>query len=117
MLTAVDHIDLKVPNLEEAERFFLGLGMQVVRRTADSRRSVELALPGENQVIFEIREDTGITTTVIDHVAFRADAAHTVEQLRDAGVTFTREHHLVVDTGRTVSNFVDAAGGKWQIAE
>jgi methylmalonyl-CoA/ethylmalonyl-CoA epimerase len=116
MLIAVDHIDLKVPNLEEAEKFFLGIGMHVLRRTPEARRSVELALPGD-QVIFEIREDTTVTGTVVDHVAFRADNPETVAQLRDAGVTFTREHHLVVDTGRTVSNFVDAAGGKWQIAE
>jgi catechol 2,3-dioxygenase-like lactoylglutathione lyase family enzyme len=117
MLTAVDHIDLKVPNLEQAETFFTGIGMRVVRRTADSRRSVELALPGENQVIFEIREDVSVTGTVIDHVAFRADSPATVEHLKGGGVAFTREHHLVVDTGRTVSNFVDVAGGKWQIAE
>ena len=117
MLLAVDHIDLKVPNLEEAEGFFLGIGMRVVRRTADSRRSVELALPGDHQIVFEIREDPSVSGTVIDHVAFRADSAGTVDELKTAGVEFTKEHHLVVDTGRTVSNFVDAAGGKWQIAE
>ena len=117
MLLAVDHIDLKVPDLEQAERFFLGIGMRIVRRTSDSRRSIEVALPGDNQIVFEIREDATVSGTVIDHVAFRADGPDTVDALKESGVTFTKEHHLVVDTGRTVSNFVDAAGGKWQIAE
>lgn len=117
MLINVDHIDLRVPDLGEAEAFFVSIGMIVIRRTADSRRSIELALPGEHQVVFEVREDPSVPSTVVDHVAFRSDGSGTVELLKRSGVNFTREHHMVADTGRTVSNFTDVAGGKWQIAE
>jgi catechol 2,3-dioxygenase-like lactoylglutathione lyase family enzyme len=118
MLVKVDHIDLKVPDLEEAADFFKGIGMVEVRRTNPARRSVELALPGDNQVLFEIREDKSLEKTVIDHVAFSVDStAATLDELKSVGVTFSREGHLVVDTGRRVSNFQDPRGGKWQLSE
>lgn len=118
MILNVDHIDVKVPDLEEAVNFFTALGMVVIRRTAAPRLSVEISLPGDHQVMFELREDTSLTHTTIDHVAFAVDATTpTVDQLKAAGIGFTREHHLVPDTGRHVSNFSDAHGGKWQLAE
>ena len=71
MLEAVDHIDLKVPDLEQAVAWFAGLGL-VERRRLPERKSVELALPGEGQVVFELREDATLEAFVIDHVAFRS---------------------------------------------
>ncbi|MFJ4029546.1 VOC family protein [Paenarthrobacter sp. NPDC089989] len=116
MLTRVDHIDIKVPNLEETVGFFTSIGFEVLRRMED-RGSVEVALPGENQVMFEIRQDNKLEASKIDHIAFAVDDPDaTIELIKNAGVTFSREHHPT-PTGRTVSNFVDVAGGKWQLAE
>ena len=51
MLTRVDHIDFKVPDLPAALAFFAALGFVEVRRTP-ARGSVEVALPGE--VVFAL---------------------------------------------------------------
>lgn len=116
MLVRVDHIDIKVPNLAESVEFFTSIGFEVLRRM-EERGSVEIALPGENQVMFELRADDKITASKIDHIAFAVDDPDaTIDLIKSAGVTFSREHHPT-PTGRTVSNFVDSAGGKWQLAE
>lgn len=116
MLTRLDHIDLKVPNLEDTLTFFLAIGFVVLRRMED-RRSVEVALPGENQVMFEIREDTSLEKSRIDHIAFAVDNPDaTIATIQAAGGEFSRIHHPT-PTGREVSNFVDLNGAKWQLAE
>ncbi|MBO4208643.1 VOC family protein [Micromonospora echinofusca] len=116
MLVRVDHIDLKVPHLDDAVEFFTSVGFQVVRRMAE-RGSVEMVLPGENQVLFEIRHDPTVEVTRIDHIAFAVDDPEaSVDQIKAAGGTFSREHHPT-PTGRTVSNFADPHGGKWQLAD
>ena len=116
MLERIDHIDLRVPSLAGAEVFLTSLGLEVVRRHDAERGSIEMALPGERQVVFEVREDPAATTTTVDHIAFRTDAS-TADQLAAGGIDFTRLHHSVAATGRTVSNLVDPFGGKWQLAE
>jgi len=116
MLTRVDHIDLKVPDLNATVAFFTSIGFEVLRRMED-RGSVEVALPGENQVMFEIRQDDNVQGQKIDHIAFAVDDPDaTIELIEGAGVSFSRKHHPT-PTGRTVSNFVDLNGGKWQLAE
>ena len=116
MLERIDHIDLRVPSMPLAETFFTSLGFKVIRRYDADRGSIEMVLPGDLQVVFEIREDPSTTTTTVDHIAFRADAS-TADQLVANGLDFSRLHHPVSATGRVVSNFVDPFGGKWQLAE
>lgn len=116
MLERVDHIDLRVPSLEAAEEFFASLGLTVVCRRDGERGSIEMALPGDGQVFFEIREDPRIASTTVDHIAFRT-TSKAVDSLGASGLKFTKTHHQVAGTGRTVSNVVDSAGGKWQLAE
>lgn len=115
MLNAVDHIDLRVPDLEQAVSFLDKLGLQVLRRTEPPRRSVEMALPGEHQVVFELRE-SDVAGTTVDHIAFRASSS-AVPHLIGQGLTFDSEHVIVGATGRTVSNLRDPFGGRWQLAE
>ena len=118
MILNVDHIDLKVPDLEASVAFFTTLGMVVIRRTESPRHSVEMALPGDQQVLFELRENKASEQTTIDHIAFAVDdTVSTLEHLKAAGIGFNRENHLVADTGRYVSNFKDPHGGKWQLSE
>jgi catechol 2,3-dioxygenase-like lactoylglutathione lyase family enzyme len=117
MIQRLDHIDLRVPSVPDAETFFAKLGFTTLRRHGGGRGSIEMALPGTNQVFFEIREDLSVTATTIDHVALAlSNPEATVEALQSTGVEFTRTHHRT-PTGRTVSNFTDPFGGKWQLAE
>lgn len=118
MLEAVDHIDLKVPDLEQAVAWFAGLGL-VERRRLPERKSVELALPGEGQVVFELREDATLEAFVIDHVAFRSrsqasDAAAISEA---TGATFSRTDTFIPVTGKTISDFTDPYGMRWQLSD
>jgi len=118
VLERLDHIDLRVPSLAQAETFFVALGLTVTTRYPGERGSIEMSLPGDAQVFLEVREDPTVSTTTVDHIAFStSDSASTVVSLSDAGLTFTKKHHLVAATGRTVSNVVDPTGGKWQLAE
>ena len=50
MLTQVDHIDMRVNDLEATVETLKKMGLQEKRRTPAPRSSVEMALPGENQV-------------------------------------------------------------------
>jgi catechol 2,3-dioxygenase-like lactoylglutathione lyase family enzyme len=118
MLTTIDHIDVKVPNLEEFTAFFKSLGFIEVHRTDDAKKNVELALPGPNQPVFEVRE-ADVKATVIDHVAFRVNKLEedvAVLKANNATIDPGRERHMA-SAGRWLSNFRDPAGGKWQFTE
>ena len=58
-VTAIDHIEIIVHDLEAAVEMFTKLGFQVLARTPHHEGSVELQLPGENQPIFEIHQVIG----------------------------------------------------------
>jgi lactoylglutathione lyase len=116
MVTRVDHIDLRVADVEASVAFFKRLGFVEVRRTEPPRHSVEVALPGSDQVVFEVRP-AGEGKTGINHVAFKIEGADSLEQLKAAGITFNRESNYVPDTGRTVSNFRDSDGTSWQLTD
>ncbi|WP_420867145.1 VOC family protein [Arthrobacter nitrophenolicus] len=117
MLERIDHIDVRVPSLSEAEHFLLGLGFEVRRRHDGERSSVEMALPGDGQVFFEIREDTTLESSIVDHIAFAAgDVSDTVTVLQNAGYP-AKEPRLVPSTGRTVSSFATPLGFKWQLTD
>lgn len=117
MLTRVDHIDFKVPDLSVALEFFAGLGLVEVRRTP-ARGSVEVALPGAGQVIFELREDPSLDAFVMDHIAFGStDQAADVAALTAAGRTFSRENTFIPVTGKTISDFTDPHGQRWQLSD
>jgi methylmalonyl-CoA/ethylmalonyl-CoA epimerase len=117
LLEADDHIDLKVPDLEQAVAWFAGLGLAEVRRIPE-RGSVELALPGEGQVVFELREDAALDRMVVDHIAFRSSTqtadAETITAL--TGAAFTRTDTFIPVTGKTISDFTDPYGTRWQLS-
>ena len=113
-LTRVDHIDLKTPDLAATRAYFEALGLDVVR---DTGSSIEMALPGAGQVVFEIREDASLAQLTVDHVAFGIAGPEALDELKTRGISFDRERATVARTGRIVSNFRDPNGGKWQLAE
>ena len=115
MLTKVDHIDLKVPNLEESVKFLKSIGL-IEKRRSEARGSVEMQLPGEDQVVFELRQHDS-DKTVLNHVAFRVESQDDIEALEAQGIEFKNKHKLIVDTGRTVSGIVDYSGRTWQLTD
>lgn len=112
MLTRVDHIDIRVPDAEMMANDFMKLGFIEVRRTDRVPQSIEIALPGEGQMIIEIRPAKEGEKLGINHVAFHIDGSETIAELKEKGVEFSRENHLVKDTGRRVSNFKDSQGSQ-----
>ncbi|GAA1002759.1 hypothetical protein Aple_001500 [Acrocarpospora pleiomorpha] len=118
MLTCVDHIDIRTPDLDGAVDFFARLGFAEVRRTDPERGSVELALPGPDQVVLEIRLERDARRTYVHHVAFRVDDhPAAVEQLTGRGVEFSKNLAFIHHTGRTISNAHDPGGATWQLTD
>ena len=54
MLTKLDHIDIKAADFDATVRTLLDMGLVITRRAPAPRNSVEMSLPGENQVVLEI---------------------------------------------------------------
>lgn len=115
MLERIDHIDLAVEDVKEAVAFFKNLGFVVLREIPEPRCSAEITLPGENQVVFELKPSKD-GTAHIDHIAFKAADGNAVAELKDKGIAFASENRFIKDTGRTVSNFL-SHGVKWQITD
>ena len=114
MITAVDHIDLRVADMQEAVDSMKKIGL-VIKREMPERNSVEMALPGENQVVFEIHKAKDDFVGV-HHIAFRQTEPEDVERLKEKGVSFKSEHLVIKATGRTVSSF-DSFGVAWQLTD
>lgn len=116
MITRLDHIDLKVPDLEEAIAFLGRLGMDVVRRTDPERGSVEMAFASTPDLVLEVRQGD-VATTVVDHIAFTSDALEAdVAALAADGIAVTTAPKRIAGSGRTIANVADATGVRWQIA-
>ncbi|CAG0954521.1 partial lactoylglutathione lyase, partial [Anaerolineae bacterium] len=88
-----------------------------VRRTSPPRLSVEVALPGEDQVVFEVRQAEEGDKPGINHVAFKVENSDTLAEIKARGIQFDREANFVKDTGRTVSNMRDPHGNRWQLTD
>lgn len=117
MLIRVDHIDLRVREFEETVAMFEKLGLTVTR-SMPQRNSVEMALPGENQVVFEIHQVPDGADTGIHHIAFKSAGENDdVERLKAEGIGFKSEKKKIADTGRTVSSFSDSNGLTWQLTD
>lgn len=117
MPNRVDHIDVRTPDLEATVAFLVQLGCRVIRRLDEGRGSVEVALPGEGQVVFEVRAEPHASKTYVHHVAFEVDGASDIEKLEASGIRFSKTNHRVPATGRTVSNSADPGGMTWQFTD
>ncbi len=115
MLLRIDHIDLRVSDLKAAEDFFHSLGFRTIRKMGPPRNSIETALPGEGQVVFEVRQAKEGQSCGIDHVGFAIDSEQAVDELEEKGIVFTGKGKFVAATGRTVSNFIGPDKSKWQM--
>lgn len=116
MITRVDHIDIKVADIEHAISILSLLGLKIIRKAPAPRNSVEMALEGESQVVFELHPARPDGFQGVHHIAFRCDATE-LQTLKDAGVQFSTENRFIELTGRTVSSFTDKNGLTWQLTD
>ena len=75
-----------------------------------------MQLPGEGQVVFELRQGEG-DKTVVHHIAFKADSSDDVAALQQRGVVFKTVNAYIADTGRSVSSAPDYSGQVWQLTD
>lgn len=118
MIRKVDHIAMCVPDVDEMAEFFKKMGFEEVRRTDHHGASVEVRLPGENQVVFEFTKLGTTEVPGVNHVAFQVDDCQAVvSQLKVEGIMFDSEAHLVQASGRVIASFRDHHGFRFQVTE
>ena len=118
MLTAIDHIEIIVRDLDAYVDYLQKLGFELVTRTSHHGDSAELKLPGDGQPIFELHQVGGEEVIGINHIAFRTDDVNAAyDRLVDAGIMADEEPHLVASTGRTNINLRDPDGWRVQIVD
>lgn len=116
MLTKLDHIDIKVSNLDAAVKLLSLMGLEILRKAPPPRSSVEMVLKGENHVVIELHPAKESGFVGVHHIAFKTDGTD-LDRLKAAGISFLTENKLIAATGRTVSSFQDENGLTWQLTD
>lgn len=118
MLTAIDHIEIIVRDLDAYVAYLEKLGFEVLTRTSHHGESAELKLPGDNQPIFELHEVGGEEVIGINHIAFRTDDVNAAyDRLAKTDIRIEEPPHDVASTGRTNINLRDPDGWRVQIVD
>ena len=120
MLERIDHIDFTLEDVASAVETFKKLGFSVLferGKPGDADYSAEVVLPGENQVVIELRPAIPNGGVVgLNHVSFKVSGPDTVDKMKDLGFKFEPENKFIQDSERTISNF-RAQGLKWQLTD
>lgn len=116
MIGEIDHIEIEASDATEMAEFLKKLGYEELRTTEHHGESFELE-PGDGDgPIFEIHTVDGEEVPGINHVAFAVDDIEEVtEQLDDADVDSLIGPYDVEETGRTITNFRDPDGRRFQV--
>ena len=118
MLTAIDHIEIIVRDLDAHVDYLQKLGFELITRTSHHGDSAELKLPGDNQPIFELHQVGGEEVIGINHIAFRTDSVDAAyDRLLENGIKIEAPPHDVPSTGRTNINLRDPDGWRVQIVD
>ena len=118
MIGEIDHVEIEASDAEEMADFMKQLGYEEVRRTDHHGLSIEVAPASGEGPLFEIHTVQGEEVPGINHIAFGVDdveAAH--EELEAAGVDALVEPYYVEKTGRTICNFRDPDGRRFQLVD
>lgn len=130
MLT-IDHLGIAVKSLEEAKRFYQGLGLQVQSEETSVAEKVKLAMLPVGDSRIELLEPTSEDSAIakflvkrgegMHHVALRVeDLSGTVEKMKQAGIRFVADqirigaggHHYIfvhpASTGGVLLELVSA---------
>ena len=115
MLGKIDHIEIEASDAEEMAEFLKKLGYEELRQTEHHGTSYELEPADGDGPIFEIHTVEGEEVPGINHIAFAAsDVEETAKQLREEGVERVVDPYYVDKTGRTICNFRDPDGRRFQ---
>jgi catechol 2,3-dioxygenase-like lactoylglutathione lyase family enzyme len=112
----IDHIEIEVSDADEMATFFEKMGYEQHRQTEHHGESYEYVPADGEGPLFEIHTVSGEETPGINHIAFAVDDIDGVtEQLEAADVNSLVGPYDVDKTGRTITNFRDPDGNRFQI--
>lgn len=115
MATQIDHIEIEVSDADEMAEFLQLVGFEVIRRTDHHGASYELGPADGDGPFIEIHTVTGEETPGVNHIAFAVDDIETfTERLEDHGVDDLTGPKYFEKTGRTLTNFRDPDGRRFQ---
>ncbi len=69
--TSIDHINLTVPNMQKVLSFYTNtMGFKIVNKF---KGKTEFVFITDGTVTYELMEDTSVSETVIDHIAYKSE--------------------------------------------
>ena len=108
-----DHFQFIVKDLEESVEYFTKMGFTLVRRTEHHDGSAEFQI-GPDGPIMELHPSERNENPGHDHFAVLVeDLEDAIDELREKGLE-VEGPRVVAATGRTLANFRDADGFRWQ---
>jgi len=119
VLGDIDHIEIEASDAEEMANFLKALGYEEKRRTTHHGESFELVPSDGDGPLFEIHTVDGEEVPGINHVAYAVDNIEELtEQLKeDDNVDQVTDPYYVEHTGRTITNFRDPDGRRFQMVQ
>ncbi|MFD1686528.1 VOC family protein [Halobellus litoreus] len=116
MIGEIDHIELEVSDASETAEFLEKIGYEQHRQTEHHGESYEYVPSEGDGPLFEIHTVSGEETPGINHIAFAVDDIEAVSQrLEEADVDSIVGPYDVDKTGRTITNFRDPDGHRFQV--
>ena len=115
MKTYVDHIAYQVTDLEKISALMQKLGYIEIRRTEHHGGAVEMKNPAQPELVLEFTLIRQGETPGFNHICFGVEDENTLKALKEEGFPLTGEPHFYPGSGRTIVNFKDPDGNKWQL--
>jgi len=119
MIGDIDHIEIEASDAEEMANFLKQIGYEEVRETTHHGTSYELEPAEADGPIFEIHTVEGEEVPGVNHIAFSVDEIEEItEDLQEKeDVDQVTDPYYVEHTGRTITNFRDPDGRRFQIVQ
>ncbi|MFA1611638.1 VOC family protein [Halobellus rubicundus] len=118
MIGEIDHIEIEASDAEEMADFLKKLGYEELRTTEHHGESFELVPGEEDGPLFEIHTVEGEEVPGINHIAFAVDNIDEItDELESQNVDSIVGPYDVEETGRTITNFRDPDGRRFQIVD
>lgn len=118
MIGELDHIDIQAADAEAMVSFLKVLGYTVEATSDHHGTSYELVPQNSNGPLVEIHQVSEGKTPGINHLAFSVDdIEETIATLEERGLDNISDPKYVEVTGRTLANFRDPDGRRYQLVE